>query len=82
MLPMSITNRLKFRQNGQICIAGFCDPTEAEPDDITIWLPHITTKGRHITDNDKETAKYIIANVGEEFCRLVEQEQECTSWSG
>ena len=73
---------MKFSKSGQICIAGFCHPSEAEPDDITIWLPHLGAKERTLSKEDIKTAKYIIANVGDEFCSLVEQEQECLNWSG
>lgn len=79
---MVFSFRLKFNRNGQICIAGFCKPSDAEPDDITIWLPHISSKERNVSAADVKTARYIISNVGDEFCRLVEQEQECASWSG
>lgn len=74
--------RLKFNRSGQICIAGFCEPSDAEPDDIALWLPHRSSKKRTITSADVRTAKYIVANVGDEFCKLVEQEQECVIWSG
>ena len=74
--------RLRFNRNGQICIAGFCGPADAEPDDIAIWLPHIASQKADISAAAVRTAKYIVANVGDQFCRLVEQEQECSSWSG
>lgn len=31
---------------------------------------------------DIETAKYIIAKVGDKFCELVEQEKEARAWAG
>lgn len=76
--------RLKFNRNGQICIAGFCTPTDAEADDVAIWLPRVTSSkaATNISATKVRTAKYIVANVGDEFCRLVEQEQECAGWSG
>ncbi|CAH1784257.1 unnamed protein product, partial [Owenia fusiformis] len=68
--------RLRYSNKGYLTIAGFSEPTDAEIDDIDLWMPRINMTS---TTLDVETSLYIIMNVGDRFCKLVEQEKEALS---
>ena len=105
--------RLKFSTKGFLTIAGFCQPSDADADDVELWMPCLPCKyfeQLHTSINnyycanynygfniecilltafyfisvfepklDVNMAKYVIANVGDRFCELVEQEKEAMS---
>ena len=57
--------------------SGFSIPTDADAVEISLWMPLRPIIEPQI---DVEMAKYIIKNVGNRFCELVEQEKEAMSW--
>ncbi|XP_064602584.1 probable JmjC domain-containing histone demethylation protein 2C isoform X2 [Liolophura sinensis] len=71
--------RLRYSPKGYLAIAGFSELADAEPDDIRPWIPKVPVMEPLL---DIETAKYIIAKVGDKFCELVEQEKEARAWAG
>lgn len=79
--------RLRFSQRGILTTAGFSEPADAEFEDLQLWLPSSALENSPKVSHsappllDVATAKYIIANVGDEFCKLVEQEKECRGWA-
>ena len=60
-----------------LSIAGFSEPTDAEADDIELWMPSTPIIPPAI---DVQMAKYLLTHVGDRFCELVEQEKEAMSW--
>lgn len=60
-------------------IDGFSELSDAINDDIDPWLPNIPVMEPKI---DIDTAKYIVARVGDKFCELVQQERESKSLAG
>lgn len=60
-------------------IDGFSELSDAINDDIDPWLPNIPVMEPKI---DIETAKYIVARVGDKFCQLVQQEREAKNLAG
>ena len=58
-------------------IAGFSEPSDADVDDIELWYPRFPTTSPAI---DLEMARYVMANLGDRFCELVEQEKEAMMW--
>ncbi|CAG2171013.1 unnamed protein product [Oppiella nova] len=63
--------KLAFKSN-ILTIAGFSQPQDANEEDLKLWLPSEELP----TDLDVETAKFMIAHVGDQFCDLVKQEKE------
>jgi len=55
-----------------LTIAGFSQPQDASEEDLKLWLPSEEPP----KDLDVETAKFLIAHVGDQFCDLVKQEKE------
>ena len=60
-----------------LSIAGFSEPSDAEADDIELWMPRMPLMEPVL---DLTMAKYMITNVGDKFCEMVEQEKEAMSW--
>ena len=60
-----------------LSIAGFSEPSDAEADDIELWMPRLPLMEPIL---DLRMAKYMITNVGDKFCEMVEQEKEAMSW--
>ena len=60
-----------------LSIAGFSEPSDAEADDIELWMPRMPLMEPIL---DLTMAKYMITNVGDKFCEMVEQEKEAMSW--
>ena len=60
-----------------LSIAGFSEPSDAEADDIELWMPRMPLMEPVL---DLAMAKYMITNVGDKFCEMVEQEKEAMSW--
>ncbi len=73
----SFFSRLKYNKNQQLSIAGFSEPADAEADEIELWMPHMPLMEPRI---DITMAKYVIDNVGDRFCEMVEQEKTAMSW--
>ncbi|XP_022288330.2 uncharacterized protein LOC111100582 isoform X4 [Crassostrea virginica] len=71
--------RLRYSQRGFLMIDGFSELSDANNEDIDPWLPNIPVMEPRI---DIETAKYIVARVGDKFCELVQQEREAKSLAG
>ena len=69
--------RLRYNQKSALTIAGFSEPSDAEADEIELWMPRTPVMMPRI---DVKMAKYLITNVGDQFCELVEQEKEAMSW--
>ena len=58
-------------------VAGFSEPCDANIEDLELWFPrHPITEPRLSVD----MAKYLLQNVGDRFCLLVEQEKETMMW--
>ncbi|KAJ8884458.1 hypothetical protein PR048_016315 [Dryococelus australis] len=67
--------RLRYTKNGQLAIAGFSDPhRDASEDDLKLWLPRANSKP---SDLDLYVSHFVLAQVGDQFCHVVEQEKEC-----
>lgn len=62
---------------GGIVSGGFSNPTDADAVDIALWMPMTPIVNPQI---DVKMAKYIVKNVGNRFCELVEQEKDAMSW--
>ncbi|XP_061186493.1 lysine-specific demethylase 3A-like isoform X2 [Saccostrea echinata] len=71
--------RLRYSQRGFLMIDGFSELSDAINEDIDPWLPNIPVMEPRI---DIETAKYIVARVGDKFCELVQQEREAKNLAG
>lgn len=51
---------------------GFLTPNKYDAEAINLWLP----LAHCVQDLDLDTAKYILANIGDHFCKLVMSEKE------
>lgn len=51
---------------------GFLSPQQSDSMAMGLWLPSTTAK----EGLDLDTSKYILANVGDQFCQLVMSEKE------
>lgn len=66
--------KLEFTKDAtnQYAVAGFSDLNDAKPSDKKLWLPRSGYVPSNIT---YKVARYILSNVGDEFCKLVLQER-------
>ncbi|XP_052006125.1 lysine-specific demethylase 3B-like isoform X2 [Xyrauchen texanus] len=64
--------RLAFTKNGVLRVEGFLSPQQSDNIAMGLWLPTIAAK----EGLDLDTSKYILANVGDQFCQLVMSEKE------
>ncbi|XP_057205404.1 lysine-specific demethylase 3B isoform X2 [Triplophysa rosa] len=64
--------RLAFTKKGVLRVEGFLSPQQSDGMAMGLWLPSTTAKERL----DLDTSKYILANVGDQFCQLVMSEKE------
>ncbi|XP_075365476.1 lysine-specific demethylase 3B isoform X2 [Mycteria americana] len=64
--------RLIFTRKGILRVEGFLNPQQSDPDAMSLWIPS-SSPAEGI---DLETSKYILANVGDQFCQLVMSEKE------
>ncbi|CAJ0937866.1 unnamed protein product [Ranitomeya imitator] len=64
--------RLHFNKHGLLREGGFLTPNKYDAEAINLWLPLIAS----VVDLDLDTAKYILANIGDHFCKLVMSEKE------
>ncbi|XP_018107779.1 lysine-specific demethylase 3B isoform X2 [Xenopus laevis] len=64
--------RLAFTRKGILRVEGFLSPQQSDSEAMRLWVP-ISVPAEGI---DLETSKYILANVGDQFCQLVMSEKE------
>ncbi|KAM4746881.1 lysine-specific demethylase 3B isoform 2-T2 [Rhinophrynus dorsalis] len=64
--------RLVFTRKGILRVEGFLSPQQSDSEAMRLWVP-ISVPAEGI---DLETSKYILANVGDQFCQLVMSEKE------
>ncbi|XP_018426956.1 PREDICTED: lysine-specific demethylase 3A [Nanorana parkeri] len=64
--------RLHFNKHGMLREGGFLTPNKYDAEAINLWLPLLSS----VIGLDLDTAKYILANVGDHFCKLVMSEKE------
>ncbi|XP_037662457.1 lysine-specific demethylase 3A [Choloepus didactylus] len=67
--------RLQFNKHGVLRVEGFLTPNKYDNEAIGLWLP--LTK--NVVGTDLDTAKYILANIGDHFCQMVISEKEAMS---
>ncbi|KAK2501301.1 hypothetical protein MC885_002962 [Smutsia gigantea] len=73
--------RLIFTRKGVLRVEGFLSPQQSDPDAMSLWIPSSSLA----EGIDLETSKYILANVGDQFCQLVMSEKEAMmmrKWHG
>ncbi|XP_041930091.1 lysine-specific demethylase 3B isoform X1 [Alosa sapidissima] len=64
--------RLAFTKKGVLRVEGFLSPQHSDNMAMGLWLPSAAVK----EGLDLDTSKYILANVGDQFCQLVMSEKE------
>uniref|UniRef100_A0A8C5P9R4 Lysine-specific demethylase n=1 Tax=Leptobrachium leishanense TaxID=445787 RepID=A0A8C5P9R4_9ANUR len=64
--------RLHFNKHGILREGGFLTPNKYDIEAINLWLPLPSS----VVGLDLDTAKYILANIGDHFCKLVVSEKE------
>ncbi|KAF4105217.1 hypothetical protein G5714_014548 [Onychostoma macrolepis] len=64
--------RLAFTKKGVLRVEGFLSPQQSDSMAMGLWLPSLTVQ----EGLDLDTSKYILANVGDQFCQLVMSEKE------
>ncbi|XP_018111565.1 lysine-specific demethylase 3B isoform X2 [Xenopus laevis] len=64
--------RLAFTRKGILRVEGFLSPQQSDSEAMRLWVP-VSVPAEGI---DLETSKYILANVGDQFCQLVMSEKE------
>lgn len=67
--------RLQFNKHGVLRVEGFLTPNKYDSEAIGLWLP----LAKNIVGTDLDTAKYILANIGDHFCQMVISEKEAMS---
>ncbi|XP_063708531.1 lysine-specific demethylase 3A isoform X2 [Culicoides brevitarsis] len=66
--------KLKYNKNGQLAIAGFSDPIhDPKEDDLKLWVPDVDSPP---PDLDLQVARFLLAQVADQFCDLLHQEKE------
>ncbi|XP_062856974.1 lysine-specific demethylase 3B isoform X2 [Trichomycterus rosablanca] len=64
--------RLAFTKKGVLRVEGFLTPQQSDSMAMGLWLPSSNAQ----EGLDLDTSKYILANVGDQFCQLVMSEKE------
>ncbi|KAG8546473.1 hypothetical protein GDO81_018824 [Engystomops pustulosus] len=64
--------RLYFNKHGLLREGGFLTPNKYDAEAMNLWLPLVNS----VVDLDLDTAKYILANIGDHFCKLIMSEKE------
>ncbi|KAE8286033.1 Lysine-specific demethylase 3B [Larimichthys crocea] len=64
--------RLAFTRKGVLRVEGFLSPQQSDAMAMGLWLPAPAVQ----EGLDLDTSKYILANVGDQFCQLVMSEKE------
>lgn len=70
--PGCLCLRLAFTKKGVLRVEGFLTPQQSDSMAMCLWLPGSNTH----EGLDLDTSKYILANVGDQFCQLVMSEKE------
>lgn len=65
-------SRLAFTRKGVLRVEGFLSPQQSDAMAMGLWLPAPAVQ----EGLDLDTSKYILANVGDQFCQLVMSEKE------
>ncbi|XP_065557447.1 lysine-specific demethylase 3A-like isoform X3 [Artemia franciscana] len=66
--------RLRYTKTGQLAVAGFSDPgKDPQEEDLSLWLPNHNNPP---TDLDTDVATFLLNNVGDQFCKLLQVEKE------
>ncbi|EEB18344.1 JmjC domain-containing histone demethylation protein 2B, putative [Pediculus humanus corporis] len=69
--------KLRYTKNGQLAIAGFSDPhTDPSEEDLKLWLP---SPDKPPADLDLVMSRFLLQQVGDQFCDLLKQEKEAVS---
>ncbi|KAK6639119.1 hypothetical protein RUM43_007389 [Polyplax serrata] len=69
--------KLRYTKNGQLAIAGFSDPhTDPSEEDLKLWLP---APDKPPADLDLVMSRFLLQQVGDQFCDLLKQEKEAVS---
>lgn len=63
--------RLCYSAKGLVAVSGFCKPSDADADDIELWLPVAVNDRRF----NVEKAKYTISILSDSFVTLLEEEK-------
>lgn len=64
----------RYNKNGQLAIAGFSDPLhDPKEDDLKLWVPDVDCPP---PDLDLQIARFLLAQVADQFCDLLQQERE------
>lgn len=71
-LSLKLLPRLAFTRKGVLRVEGFLSPQQSDSMAMGLWLPALTVQ----EGLDLDTSKYILANVGDQFCQLVMSEKE------
>lgn len=64
--------KLKYTKTSQIVVAGFSEVSDAKKTDTTLWLPNSSNAPKNM---NLKIAKYILSNIGNNFCSLVQSER-------
>ncbi|KAK9517972.1 hypothetical protein VZT92_023301 [Zoarces viviparus] len=64
--------RLSFSRKAALRVEGFLSPQQSDSMAMGLWLPAPAVQ----EGLDLDTSKYILANVGDQFCQLVMSEKE------
>lgn len=67
-----LPTRLAFTRKGVLRVEGFLSPQQSDAMAMGLWLPAPAVQ----EGLDLDTSKYILANVGDQFCQLVMSEKE------
>lgn len=66
--------RLRYTKNSQLAIAGFSDPhKDPTEEDLKLWMPDHDNPP---TDLDLQMSRFLLLQVGDQFCDLLQQERE------
>jgi len=72
---MSVVDRLCYSAKGLVTVSGFCKPSDADADDIELWLP--VANGEKSLNID--TAKYIVSLLSDCFTQLLDDENKAAA---
>jgi len=72
---MFVADRLCYSAKGLVTVSGFCKPSDADADDIELWLP--VANGERSLNVD--TAKYIISLLSDCFTQLLDDENKASA---
>jgi len=70
-----VVDRLCYSAKGLITVSGFCKPSDADADDIELWLP-VSNSERTLT---VDTAKYVVSLLSDCFTQLLDDENKASA---